>query len=65
MNPSGFALNGLIGNKAIENKLDRLNNSIKNIKIPETTVKADELRNIITITKKTGKRIEKQHSKLH
>ncbi|GAF90162.1 unnamed protein product, partial [marine sediment metagenome] len=65
MNPSGFELNGLIGNKTVVNELKSLNKAINNIKIPETTVQADEMRNILTITKKTGNKIEKQHSKLH
>lgn len=64
INPYAFKING-IGNKAIETKLDQLNRSVQNIKIPETTVKADEMRNILTITKRTGNKIEKQHSKLH
>ena len=65
MNPSGFALNGLGNNKAVVNELKGLKRSIESIKIPETTVNADELRNIMTITKKTGNKVERQHSKLH
>jgi hypothetical protein len=56
-------LNGL--NKGLERKMDALNESIKNIKIPETTVKADELRNMLVITKKVGSKVEIQRSKLH
>jgi len=56
-------MNGL--NKGIERKLDQLNQSIKSIEIPETTVSADELRNILTITKKTASKIQRQHSKLN
>ena len=65
LNPSGFALNGLGNNKAVVNELKGLKRSIESIKIPETTVNADELRNIMTITKKTGNKVERQHSKLH
>jgi hypothetical protein len=60
---NSVSLNGM--NKALESKIDELNQSIKNIKIPETTVKADELRNMLIITKKQGNKVEKQISKLH
>jgi len=60
---NSVSLNGM--NKVLEGKIDELNQSIKNIKIPETTVKADELRNMLIITKKQGNKVEKQISKLH
>jgi hypothetical protein len=56
-------LNGL--NKGLERKIDTLNESIKSIKIPETTVNADELRNLLVIKKKIGNKIEIEKSKLH
>jgi hypothetical protein len=60
---SSISLNGL--NKGLERKIDTLNESIKAIKIPETTVNADQLRNLLVIKKKTGNKIEVQKSKLH
>tara|TARA_R110000782_G_scaffold190021_3_gene279939 strand:+ start:498 stop:3479 length:2982 start_codon:yes stop_codon:yes gene_type:complete len=60
---SSINLNGL--NKGLERKIDTLNESIKAIKIPETTVKSDELRNMLIITKKLGNKTETERSKLH
>lgn len=60
---SSIGLNGL--NKGLERKIDTLNESIRNIKIPETTVQADELRNLLVISKKIGNKTENQISRLH
>lgn len=52
-------------NLGLQKQMKELNESVKAIKIPETTVTADELRNLLIIKKKVGNIVETQKSKLH
>lgn len=63
MNPSAFVLNGM-NSKGMESKLDTLNKSIQNIKIPEGTVGYNSIREIIELKTKTGNRIKNIKRKL-
>ena len=64
LNPTSFALNG-INTKALENKMDVLNNSIQNIDIPQGLVKWDDVRGLFTFVSRKGNVSKKEISKLH
>tara|TARA_R110002020_G_scaffold65330_1_gene172575 strand:+ start:14288 stop:17470 length:3183 start_codon:yes stop_codon:yes gene_type:complete len=64
LNPTSFALNG-INTKALENKMDVLNNSIQNIDIPQGLVKFDDVRGLFTFVSRKGNVSKKEISKLH
>jgi len=63
LNPSAFVLNGM-NTSGIEKKLDKLNQSISNIKIPEGTVKIDEVKQLMTLIIKKGNKTTITKSKL-
>ena len=56
-------LNGL--NKGLERKIDTLNESIKAIKMPKTSMEADYVRQILKVKTVTGNKIVTETSKLH
>lgn len=64
INTNSFSLNG-ISTKALENKMDLLNSSIKNIDIPEGMVKFDDVRGLLNYISRKGNNITKEKSKLH
>ena len=65
INPSAFALNGLIGNKEVLKELGRLNRSVQNIDIPEGMVNIDEVRGLINLISRKGNTKTIRRSKLH
>jgi hypothetical protein len=60
---SSINLNGL--NKGLERKIDTLNESIKAIKMPKTSMEADYVRQILKVKTQTGNKIITEISKLH
>jgi len=60
---SSINLNGL--NKGLERKIDTLNDSIKAIKMPKTSMEADYVRQILKVKTQTGNKIVTEISKLH
>ena len=60
---SSINLNGL--NKGLERKIDTLNESIKAIKMPKTSMEADYVRQILKVKTVTGNKIVTETSKLH
>jgi len=60
---SSINLNGL--NKGLERKIDTLNDSIKSIKMPKTSMEADYVRQILKVKTQTGNKIVTEISKLH
>ena len=63
-NANSLILNGL-GSKEMISKMNQLNQSIKNIQIPEGTVDIDQVRGLITIISKKGNKVTREISKLH
>ena len=63
LNPSSFVLNGMDTSR-MESKLDQLNQSIKNIKVPEKDFNFDELKGIIAMRERVGNRVKTTKSKL-
>lgn len=65
INPSAFVLNGLTDNKEILKGLGELNSTMKGMIMPETSVSADEMRNILIIKNRIGNKVTRTVSKLH
>ena len=63
LNPSSFVLNGM-DTSAMENKLDKLNHSINNIKMPSKDFTFDEVKGLITMRERVGNKVVKTKSKL-
>ena len=60
---NSIQLNGL--NKGLERKIDTLNESIKAIKMPKTSIEEDLVRGLIKFKTKTGNKTVTNISKLH
>lgn len=58
-------LNGMMNSKAIEDKLDRLDASIKANAPVESSIKIDEMRNLLTYSRTKGNKVTREKSKLH
>lgn len=63
INPSSFILNGM-DTKGLESIMDNVNDNIKKIEMPKSSLDADYVRGLLTITTRVGNKKTKEVSKL-